>query len=214
MQSVSFKPLCAIHFSAIKLRVDSVSPNNTTSKFPWTWLNVTYRQNIYKRDGKTSTPRNQSFSLLLPCRCPRLDSLRGRPALLLTNIDFNIQRIFLGDGDLVLPLRKNLVNRIQKLSAGCPNNVVKDIYSLLQILPTESPNSKWSTTTSQLTHQKRVKYTTGCKWRHSVPTHRIFLVYLKGKSPDFFIWSNIYMENPFNSVYGQSSLLRLAQAGL
>uniref|UniRef100_A0A8W8LTS5 Galaxin-like repeats domain-containing protein n=1 Tax=Magallana gigas TaxID=29159 RepID=A0A8W8LTS5_MAGGI len=127
---------------AIKLKVISVSPNTTTSLFPWTWLNVSYRKNIYKRDGKTTTPGKQSFNLFLPCRCDRLDSMRGRPALLLTNIDFNTQRIFLGDGDLILPLRKNLMNRVQMLSKVCPNNVVKNIYSLLQISPIESRNSK------------------------------------------------------------------------
>lgn len=127
---------------AIRLRVNSVSPNNIASNFPWTWLNVTYRKNVYKRDTKTSTPRNQSFSLLLPCRCPRLDSLRGKLALLLTNIDFNTQRIFVGDGDLILPLGKNLVHSLLQLSEVCPYNVVQGIYSLLQISPTESPNGK------------------------------------------------------------------------
>lgn len=142
MQFVLFNLTLALHFLAIKLQVISVSPNTTTLLFPWTWLNVSYRKNIYKRDGKTTTPGKQSFNLFLPCRCDRLDSMRGRPALLLTNIDFNTQRIFLGDGDLILPLRKNLMNLVQMLSKVCPNNVVKNIYSLLQISPTESRNGK------------------------------------------------------------------------
>lgn len=75
----------------------------------------------------------------------------------------------MGDGDLILPLGKNLVNSLLQLSEVCPYNVVQGIYSLLQISPTESPNGKWRlpVRTSQPTHQKRVEYATARKWRHS-----------------------------------------------
>ena len=72
------------------------------------------------------------FDLLLPCSCMNIQNMKNKSYLLLTNIEFNKRDIFVGDGDLIFPLKQKVRSRITKKSRKCPKYIVKNIKSLLQ----------------------------------------------------------------------------------
>lgn len=72
------------------------------------------------------------FDLLLPCSCMNIQNMKNKSYLLLTNIEFNKRDIFVGDGDLIFPLKRKVRKRIAVKSRKCPKYIVKNIKSLLQ----------------------------------------------------------------------------------
>ena len=99
--------------------------------YPWTQLKVTYRVNLYKSNNNL-VHRGKIFDLLLPCSCMNIQNMKNKSYLLLTNIEFNKRDIFVGDGDLIFPLKRKVRKRITLKSRKCPKYIVKNIKSLLQ----------------------------------------------------------------------------------
>ncbi|XP_061179331.1 uncharacterized protein LOC133187951 [Saccostrea echinata] len=118
----------------MKFVVNKVHQLNTVGlpmAFKWTWLSVTSKHNIY---GEKGTPAlKQNFTLVLPCACPKLKTMEGQNILLMTNAEFNKEKIFLGDSDLILPGRKKVLQLVKKQSKTCPNYVVQNIAFLIQM---------------------------------------------------------------------------------
>ncbi|XP_056001517.1 uncharacterized protein LOC125654168 isoform X2 [Ostrea edulis] len=115
---------------AMKFVVNNVTEFNWKGAgFQWSWLNVTSKQNLYRLKDPAI---RHNFTLLLPCGCPQLQRLVGLKILLLTNTEFNKREIFLGDSDLILPGKRELIRLVKNISTTCPNYIVQNIYKIIQ----------------------------------------------------------------------------------
>ena len=115
--------------------------SGTMQTYPWTQLKVTYRVNLYKSSHNNNlVHRGKSFNLILPCSCMNIQNMKNKSYLLLTNIEFNKRDIFVGDGDLIFPLKRKVRKRITLKFRKCPKYIVKNIKSLLQ----KSASVRWA----------------------------------------------------------------------
>ncbi|XP_022300595.2 uncharacterized protein LOC111108800 [Crassostrea virginica] len=133
MKSIKSIDICTK--SAIEIKVNQVyTPRSGTMQtYPWTQLKVTYRVNLYKSSSNNNLVHmGKIFDLLLPCSCMNIQNMKNKSYLLLTNIEFNKRDIFVGDGDLIFPLKRKVRKRIAVKSRKCPKYIVKNIKSLLQ----------------------------------------------------------------------------------